>query len=124
MEHTKGEWKNGNIIGITGPTTPTTNPTVAESVEYYDWEENGAEGEPPQTQHTIITVGTQTIAIIPTSILGGVANARLISAAPDLLAACLKAAPFVALCIDTNSMAGIVLEQLNTAVQKAKEYND
>ena len=52
------------------------------------------------------------------------ANARLFSAAPNLLAACEAAAGTVALCIDPNSRAGIVLEQMQAAIKKAKEYND
>lgn len=87
---TQGEWINGYGIGVTGPTTPVDRPTVHEAVEYQDWVDEGQPGDEPDIQHTIVSCGTITIAIIPTIKPEGSDNAALITAAPKLLAACRK----------------------------------
>ena len=72
---TKGEWIKGWGEGLTGPTTPRTDPTVDEGREYIP-----------------IANGMATIAIVikqeNDSISELESNAKLIAAAPRLLEAC------------------------------------
>ena len=71
---TKGEWIKGWGEGLTGPTTPRTDPTVDEGREYIP-----------------IANGMATIAIVikqeNDSISELESNAKLIAAAPELLKA-------------------------------------
>ena len=48
-------------------------------------------------------------------------NARLIAAAPELLAACKLAAPHISTCIDAFSGAGEVYEILTDIIAKAEQ---
>ncbi len=84
MEHSKGKWVNGYNGGVTGPTTPVSEPTVAESVAQYDYK-HGHQQTEPEIQHTIVSCNKQTIAIIPTCVDEGEANAQLIALAPAML---------------------------------------
>ena len=90
IKHTKLPWINGYGDGITGPSTPAINgPTVHEQIAYRKWQLDGCKpNEYPKTLHTVISKDGETIAIIPLTGLNGEANAHLIAAAPDLLAAC------------------------------------
>ena len=76
MEHTKGKLINGYGAGVTGPSTPVSYPTVAEAVAMEDWKNAGSIGEVPIPQHTVLTIGTKTIAIIPTNKKEGQTNAE------------------------------------------------
>ena len=89
-KHTKGPWINGYGDGITGPSTPAIGGvTVHEQIAYRKWERNGCkQGEYPENLHTVISKDGETIAIIPLFGSNSKANARLIAAAPELLAAC------------------------------------
>jgi len=82
MNYTKGDWKAGYNPNVTGPTTP--------GIQLFcggrDW------------PYKTVNVGEETIAIVPAQIYkrtkigklsehlidGGMANARLIAAAPDM----------------------------------------
>ncbi len=88
MKHTEGDWKYGFNPGVTGPTAASTYPFC------------GGREWPYRT----ITVGTETIALIPAQDLnrqvgqGGSAtieemeaNAHLIAAAPDMYEALKRA---------------------------------
>lgn len=59
-------WEYGWGNGVTGPTSPTCKPTVTESVEYTQWENNGAnEAARPPIRHNVVRQGLTTLAIIP-----------------------------------------------------------
>ena len=79
MSHTKGKWVNGYGQGVTGPSTPVSSPTVGEAVKYDDWVGAGEDYDNyPQPNHTIISVGKETVAIIPLCRGDGEANAQRI----------------------------------------------
>lgn len=61
----KDSWEAGYGVGVTGPTTPVSRPTVLESTEYDKWENLNKEGPRPPCRHTVIRDGFTTVAIIP-----------------------------------------------------------
>ncbi len=85
-KRTQGEWVSGYGDGISGPKSPTTfGPTVREHHLMEMWHRHG--GAEPIPYHTVVSCGRDTVAIVPGEPEERVANARLIAAAPDLLAA-------------------------------------
>ncbi len=119
-KHTEESWVNGYGNGITGPTTPSGHPTCQESVNWNtysrEWDRVGEAAKYPDSEHTIVSCGKETIAIIPLNGVGGrVAgerHAQLISDAPDLLAACRQLVAFAdevlpqagSLCFDVGNL--------------------
>ena len=73
LKHTPGPWVNGYGDGVTGPTCPSAlGPTCAGN----EWD------------YTVVSKNMETIAIIPKQENGIMdSNARLISAAPEMLEA-------------------------------------
>jgi hypothetical protein len=116
MNYTKGEWKAGYNPGVTGPTTPSFQPFC------------GGVKWPYKT----INVGTETIAIVPAQtynrgigkhaeplIDGGMANAHLISAAPDMYESLKKIKTAFTLGQIRNTGSPI-LDTINKALIKAE----
>lgn len=118
-EHTEGKWKTGCGEGITGPTSPPcSGVTVQEKCQWDDWQlecvrwkESGSEGPyppAPSPRGQFEVVGVDDILDLDTTLRSVVAfipwrgkdgkkeaqaNAALVAAAADLLAACEAAWP-------------------------------
>lgn len=84
-KHTSGEW-TAKPGAVTGPTTSNFDGATVQESCY--WHENpDADGIPMELASRYVRVDSQTIAIVPACDEVD-ANARLIAAAPELLAVC------------------------------------
>jgi hypothetical protein len=79
-------WVAGYGDGVTGPKTPSFVPTVLDAIRHREWE-SGQSTYYPDPFYTVVSCGKDTVAIVPGEKDERERNARLIAAAPELLAA-------------------------------------
>jgi hypothetical protein len=61
-------WVAGWGNGVTGPNTPNTTPSAGEACRYHEWEkeyEKNPSTPYPKIGHTVVSLGMDTICIIP-----------------------------------------------------------
>lgn len=116
MTHTSAPWVNGWGEGLTGPNTPS-EPTVSYSLHHYDWQRNKRDYPKAVEYYIPISIGTDTIAIVVGP--NRESDAKLIAAAPDLLAVC-KAANLRLLQQKSVADDMELLDDLQAAIRKAE----